>query len=439
VAGAESAFQLANRGIKVVVFEQQTLPYGKIEDGLPKWHAKLRDKEEGKINEKMNHPNVTYVPNVKLGTDIGFEEVAKEWGFTAILLATGAWKDRPLPVEGIDEYVGKGLYYQNPFINWFNHFHEPSFDGEQFEIIDDAIIVGGGLASLDVAKALMIESVHAKLTEKGFESNMFTLDRSISKVLEELGLTLDDLGLKGCTLYYRRRVKDMPLSPMRTDTPEMLEKAENVREKLLNNFLAKYLFKFNELHMPTGFMEEDGRLTGIKFTKTILQDGKAVAIEGSEIEVKAPLVVSSIGSIPEMIDGIPSEWQSFKLKDKVSCQIDGYNHIFVVGNAVTGQGNIKESMKHGKELSQRIMDEHINWKEGDFEKYLRLTESNVSDQIDAITEAFSDKNLLSSDKISEIDQRIKEFQEKAGYNNDYDAWVKANLPDRLEDLLGIDH
>ena len=186
-------------------------------------------------------------------------------------------------------------------------------------------------------------------------------------------------------------------------------------------------------------MEEDGRLTGIKFTKTILQDGKAVAIEGSEIEVKAPLVVSSIGSIPEMIDGIPSEWQSFKLKDKVSCQIDGYNRIFVVGNAVTGQGNIKESMKHGKELSQRIMDEHINWKEGDFEKYLRLTESNVSDQIDAITEAFSDKNLLSSDKISEIDQRIKEFQEKVGYNNDYDAWVKANLPDRLEDLLGIDH
>ena len=63
----------------------------------------------------------------------------------------------------------------------------------------------------------------------------------------------------------------------------------------------------------------------------------------------------------------------------------------------------------------------------------------MSDQIDAITEAFSDKNLLSSDKISEIDQRIKEFQEKVGYNNDYDAWVKANLPDRLEDLLGIDH
>ncbi len=439
VAGAESAFQMASRGIKVVVFEQQALPYGKIEDGLPKWHVKLRDKEEGKINDKMNHPNVTYVPNVRLGKDIGFEEVAREWGFTAILLATGAWDDRPLPIDGIDEYVGKGLYYQNPFINWFNHFHEPGFNGEQFEIIDGAIIVGGGLASLDVAKVLMIESVQAKLKEKGHECNMFTLDRSIAKVLEGLGLTFEDLGLEGCTLYYRRRVKDMPLSPMATDTPEKLEKAENVREKLLNNFLNKYLFKFKELHMPTGYIEEDGRLTGMKFTKTELQDGKAVAIEGSEFEVKAPLVISSIGSIPEMIDGIPSEWQSFKIKDQVSCQIDGYDNIFAIGNAVTGKGNINESLKHGRELSQRIMDEHINWKEEDFEKYLRLTESNVADQVEAITGAFSDKNLLSPEKIEEIDARVKEFQEKVGYNNDYDAWVKANLPERLEDLLGIDH
>ena len=41
VSGAEAAFQLAERGIKTVVFDQQLLPYGKIEDGLPKWHAKL--------------------------------------------------------------------------------------------------------------------------------------------------------------------------------------------------------------------------------------------------------------------------------------------------------------------------------------------------------------------------------------------------------------
>ncbi|MCB0294232.1 MAG: hypothetical protein KDG51_03110, partial [Calditrichaeota bacterium] len=52
-AGSEAAFQLANRGIYVAVFDQQALPYGKIEDGLPKWHVKLRDKEEAKIDQKL--------------------------------------------------------------------------------------------------------------------------------------------------------------------------------------------------------------------------------------------------------------------------------------------------------------------------------------------------------------------------------------------------
>ena len=33
------------RGINVVVFEQNIRPYGKIEDGLPKWHVKLQIQE----------------------------------------------------------------------------------------------------------------------------------------------------------------------------------------------------------------------------------------------------------------------------------------------------------------------------------------------------------------------------------------------------------
>jgi flavin-dependent dehydrogenase len=54
VAGSEAALQLSRRGIYTVVFEQNALPYGKIEDGLPKWHVKLRNKEEEKIDEKSN-------------------------------------------------------------------------------------------------------------------------------------------------------------------------------------------------------------------------------------------------------------------------------------------------------------------------------------------------------------------------------------------------
>ena len=231
VAGSEAAFHLAQRGFRVVVFDQNFLPYGKIEDGLPKWHAKLRDKEESLIDEKLNQPNIRYVPGVKLGRDINFEDLIKNWGFSAVLIATGAWNDRSLPIPNINQFINRGLVYQNPLVYWFNHYHEPGYQGIHYQIPDNALIIGGGLASLDIVKIVMIETVGKALTERGIDANMFKLERSIAKVLETNGLTLHDLGLKGCTLIYRRRGKDMPLSSFPKNTPEQLLKAELAQQQ----------------------------------------------------------------------------------------------------------------------------------------------------------------------------------------------------------------
>ncbi len=45
ISGSEAANLLAKKGFRVVVFEMNKLPYGKIEDGLPNWHVKLRDRQ----------------------------------------------------------------------------------------------------------------------------------------------------------------------------------------------------------------------------------------------------------------------------------------------------------------------------------------------------------------------------------------------------------
>lgn len=438
VSGSETAFQFANRGIKVAVIDQLALPYGKIEDGLPKWHAKLRDKEEARIDQKILHENIEYIPNVRLGGELSFEDLTS-WGFSAIVLATGAFSDRPLPIKGIDQFVNKGFYYQNPFFLWYNHFHEPNYSGVQHDIKDGSIVVGGGLASLDVIKACMIELVKEKLQEKGHNVNMFTLDRGISKVLDDLGYTLEDLGLKGCKLFYRRRMIDMPVSPGNSATPEEVEKTKAVREKILNNFTSRYLFEFYECHVPVDFIEDDGKLGGLVFQKTEVVDGKAVPIEGSEVRVEAPLVISSIGSIPELLDGIPSEWQMFKISEVKTCKISGYDNVFAVGNAVTGQGNIKESMKHGKELSQRIMDDQLGWKEEDFHEFLRTIEKKMSGQVAEISKMFVESNLLPAEKVDELNAKVKELQKLSGYSGDYLDWREKNIPVRLESILGITH
>ena len=96
VAGSEAAALLADNDHRAIVFDQQKLPYGKIEDGLPCWHVGLRDKEENAIDGRLTHPNVRYVPGFRLGSDGRLEELLDDWGFSAVIIAIGAWHDRKI-------------------------------------------------------------------------------------------------------------------------------------------------------------------------------------------------------------------------------------------------------------------------------------------------------------------------------------------------------
>ncbi len=435
VAGSEAAFQLASRGFRVAVFDQNTLPYGKIEDGLPKWHDKLRDKEEQRINEKLSHPHIHYVPNTGLGKQLDFQEVASNWGFSAILLATGAWKDRPLPIPEAQKFVNQGLYYQNPLVYWFNHYHEPGYSGPQYHLKDDAMVIGGGLASLDVVKILMIELVQKALAERGHQVDMFTLDRGINRVLDDLGYSLPDLGLKGCTLFYRRRDLDMPLSPLPTDTPEQLKKAQMVRKKIMDNFLRKYLFKFEPCWAPLELLHDGETVTGMLFQKTEIVDNRVVPVQGNTKEFYAPLIISSIGSLPEPIEGIPTRGSVFEVDENDCCRMAGYDNVFALGNAVTGRGNIKESLQHGRITALDIMDSHLKWQQEDYQEWLRNSENQVQAQVSDIADQVSDKSDLHPDTVAEIFQRIRHHQQQAGYSGEFKEWVDKNLPVRLEELL----
>jgi NADPH-dependent glutamate synthase beta subunit-like oxidoreductase len=437
VAGSEAAAILAERGIYTVVFDQHALPYGKIETGLPKWHDKLRDQEEKKINQKLKHPNVFFVPLVKLGRDISFEEITQEWGFSAVLLATGAWSDRRLPLENIDNYLYKGFYYQNPFVAWFNQAHDPNYQGPHIDIRDNAIVVGGGLASFDVLKILMIETTRLALEKKGHSVDILTLEKKgIAKILDSLNIKFEDLNLKGCTLYYRRRIIDMPLNSLpENPTKRDYEIAFRVREKIFQNMQNKYLFKMEECRTPVDIILKRDKIAGLKFRKTKVNNGNLSEIKNSDYEVNSPLIISAIGSIPEPIKGIPYENSVFKLIDEETGQIEGYDHVFALGNAVTGRGNIKESQLHGRRVSEKVMDEFLAWNEDDYQEVFDKQNKNVNEKVNLIGKHLQTKNLLATEKITEIMSRIKSLQKRNNFKGNYDTWIKKHLPIRIENMI----
>jgi len=314
-AGAEMAGRLAAEGAFVAVFEQNDRPYGKIEDGLPRWHKELRHKEYRTIDAKLAQPGVAFVPRTKIGRDVGFAELANEWGFDAVVLANGAWRDRPLPIEGAEAFVGQGLVYQNPFIIWFNHAGEKDYAGQRFTPDDDVIVVGGGLASIDVAKVLMLETTRAKLRERGIDEPMIDLEvKGIPKILERHGLKFEDLGLKGSTIFYRRRIEDMPVVEIPEGaTPDRVAKVEGARKKLLDKAMEKYRFKIEPLSAPDAPIVENGRLVGLRFRRTRMENGRPVMTDET-FERRGRYVISSIGSGigPVINDPRTDFWQALE-------------------------------------------------------------------------------------------------------------------------------
>ena len=388
VSGSTAVKKLTDEGIRCVVVEQNRMPYGKIEDGLPRWHEKQRINEYFKIDDIISNELVDFVPLTRIGKDVSFEEIYN-MGWSCIYFANGAWKDRSFPIKEIEGF--DNFYYQNPFVYWFNHYHEPSYNGPKVDIKDDAIVIGGGLASIDVCKITQLELVRQKVESKIENFDIIEMEhKGIPKYLEQYDMKYEDLGINGTTLVYRRSIENMPLTTIPEDaTPEMVEKRKLARRKILNNTLDKFLFKVAECTQPVGLSYEDNILNGIEVIENEIIDGKLIAKENSNKILHGNTFISSIGSLPEPIQGIPMDGSTYNIADEDSGKFDELEKVHGMGNAITGKGNIKAS---------------------------RVSAKTVGDlTIDLIHD-------IGQDVIDNIDSKVKEWQSKSSYNGNYFEW-----------------
>ena len=403
-----------------MVFEQGARPYGKIEDGLPRWHEKLRDKEYLKINENLGRESVIFVPRTEIGSEIPWEELYRELGFSAVVLANGAWRDRGLPIEGADAYAGRGLVYQNEFVYWFNHYDDEGYDGPVFEIPDDTIVIGGGLASIDVVKIVNLELYARALRARGVLVDIVEMEiKGIPRTLESHGLSAEELGVKGCTLYYRRRKEDMPLASADNPSPEQLAKLQGARVKIMDRVIRKYFVKFEELSRPVETIIEGDRLAGIRFQKTEVVDGRVRGLEGTERDVHASMVICSIGSIPKPIDGIPTRGELYHYDSWETGEVHGLPGVFGLGNVLTGKGNIRDSRANAIEIIEKVVAAYLGVG-GEPEE----APGGVSAEAEAVAERAAVGRPMSVDSMKALADRIARRHKEIGYQ-DFTRWIES--------------
>lgn len=400
VAGAKVASLLAEKGINVPVFEQAATPDGKVGGGLPFWHKKQRDDERLAIAEQLSHPRIQYVPMTRIGTDIPFGTL-QELG-SAVVIATGAEKDRPSPIGGIEAFKNRGFYYQNDYIQSMNHHAEDTNniqpDGTvnwtTFPTENNAVIQGGGLASIDVAKAIMYIRTAQKLQARGISVDVVEMDEiGIPAILQRHDFTnIQELDIEPCTLLYHREKEVMPLDSQRR---------WKVSQMLLKKAQDKALFAFEDNLAVNGFQSDNRGISQITLSNGDVRDTR--------------MFVSSIGSIIRPIEGLPLEpkrKETYALTQEegdrrnIGFQDPQLKHVFVAGNASTGEGNIVKSRSHAKKVTDLVS------------VYLRIGD------VDPIVEVLRGQQPPTARQQEEMRNVVEKRQIEVGYTGDLKKWLK---------------
>ena len=110
----------------------------------------------------------------------------------------------------------------------------------------------------------------------------------------------------------------------------------------------------------------------------------------------------------------------------------GSDHVFGVGNVVTGQGNIRVSLVHSQKVTNHLIENYMGVGNGDLSGLYASEEARVAGQAQAIEKRVETLPALSESEVTALEQRIRNLQERVGYTSDYDSWIAKVTPPDLE-------
>ena len=306
-SGLTAARDLALRGYKVTVFEELSEPGGMLRWAIPAYRLP-RKTLANEINDNVKSLGVEIRCNTRVGKDISFEQVNKDFDY--IFLASGAHKSQPMGVEGENL---KGVYGGVEFLRDFNTNEEAWVSGKK-TLGSRVAVIGGGNSAIDAARVAM-----------------------------RLGANV--------TILYRREKKDMPAAE------EEIHAAEEEG------------IKIDLLVAPLKIEGKDGKVSGITCERMKLGDfdksgrKRPVAIAGSKFTLSVDTVIASIGQVPDMTfipkdSGVSvNKWSTFDLASGTKSQTTNPK-FFTGGDALTGPDTVIGAIAAGHQAA-RDMDAYI--------------------------------------------------------------------------------
>ena len=314
-AGLTAAADLAKMGYEVTVFESFHEAGGVLKYGIPEFRLPKEVVQEE--IDQIKKLGVEIKLNKVVGKIKSVDELMEQEGYQAVFVGTGAGLPKFLGLEGENL---NGVYSANEFLTRVNLMKAYKFPEYKTPVYvgDKVAVIGGGNVAMDAARTAL------------------------------------RLGAEESMIVYRRSREQMPA---REEEIEHAEE-EGIQFKLLRN--------------PTRILgDEDGFVSGLECIKMELGEPddsgrrRPIAIEGSEFEMDADMVIMAIGQNPNpiLLDDSPeietTDWGTIKTDEVGQTTKEG---VFAGGDIVTGAATVIEAMGAGKDAAVAI-DEYIQSKD----------------------------------------------------------------------------
>lgn len=164
VVGAGPAGIYATQGLltttpeaRVDLIERLPAPFGLIRYGVAPDHGRIKNVIRA-LEPVLQDPRVRLLANVEFGRDVGLAELRSS--YDAVVVATGALRDRPLPVPGAEL---DGVHSGADFVSWYAG--HPDGPTEWPLAARSVAVVGMGNVAVDVARILAKSSGELRSTD----------------------------------------------------------------------------------------------------------------------------------------------------------------------------------------------------------------------------------------------------------------------------------
>ncbi len=359
--------------VSIDLFDHLPAPYGLVRYGVAPDHPRIKGIITA-LREVLDRGDIRIFGNVHFGTDITLDDLKQH--YNAVIFSTGAVRDAPLDIPGIDL---PGSYGAADFVSWYDG--HPDYPREWPLDATSVAVIGNGNVALDAARMLAKHADDLLPTE--IPANVFAgLKESPVTDVHVFGrrgpaqvkfspLELRELG--------ELRDVDMIVHDEDFDYDEASKaaiasnKQVFVIDKVLNQWRQREVGSASRrlhLHFYASPLEivagPDGRVASFRYERTEPDDAGGVRGTGEIRSVDVQAVYRAVGYFGSPLEGVPFDEKRGVIPN-LEGQVLGDDDTILPGVYATGWikrgpiGLIGHTKSDAMETISHVVRDQANW------------------------------------------------------------------------------